>query len=140
MTFFRRDDGQSLVEFAIMLPLMLLIVTGVFDAGRAIWQENTLAYAAREGTRYAIVHGSGSTLSLGPSNPAEPNIVAVVRIAALGVQNVTVVTGWPDGDNDRGMRVTVDATAQFVPLPSYYLLGNAFQITLKGGSSLVIQQ
>ncbi len=123
-----------------MLPLMLLIVTGVFDAGRAIWQENTLAYAAREGTRYAIVHGSGSTLSLGPSNPAEPNIVAVVRTAALGVQNVTVVTGWPDGDNDRGMRVTVDATAQFVPLPSYYLLGNAFQITLKGGSSLVIQQ
>lgn len=140
MSFFRRDDGQSLVEFAIMLPLLLLIITGVFDAGRAVWQENTLAYAAREGTRYAIVHGSGSALILGPNNPAEPNITAIVQAAAVGVAGVTVVTGWPDGGNERGMRVTVDATAQFVPLPSYYLLGNAFRITLKGGSSLVIQQ
>ena len=140
MRFFKRDDGQSLVEFAIMLPLLLLIVTGLFDAARAVWQENTLAYAAREGTRYAIVHGSGSSLSLGPVDPFEPNITAVVRAAAVGVSNVAVTTAWPDGDNDRGMRVTVDATSQFVPLPSYYLLGNAFQITLKGGSSLVIQQ
>jgi hypothetical protein len=36
--------------------------------------------------------------------------------------------------------VTVDASAPFVPLPSQYLLGGAFQITLKGGSKLVIQQ
>ena len=139
MRFFRRDDGQSLVEFAIMLPLLLLIVTGLFDAARAVWQENTLAYAAREGTRYAIVHGSNSSLVLGPSDPAEPNITAVVRAAAVGVGGVVVVTSWPDGNNERGMRVAVDVTAQFVPLPSYYLLGNAFQLTLKGGSSLVIQ-
>ena len=49
-------------------------------------------------------------------------------------------TAWPDGSNDRGMRVSVDATAPFVPLPSQYLLGGAFLITLKGGSMLVIQQ
>ena len=55
----REDErGQSLVEFALLLPLMLLIITGLFDVARAVWQENTLAYAAREGTRYAIVHGS----------------------------------------------------------------------------------
>jgi Flp pilus assembly protein TadG len=139
-TFHRGEDAQTLVEFAIMLPLFILLVTGLFDVARAVWQENTLAYAAREGTRYAIVHGSGATLSLGPSDPAEPNITAVVRGAAIGVPNITVTTGWPDGDNDRGMRVSVDATAPFVPLPSYYLLGGAFQLTLKGGSMLVIQQ
>jgi Flp pilus assembly protein TadG len=142
MKFFNREgeDGQSLVEFALMLPLLLLVVTGLFDVARAVWQENTLAYSAREGTRYAIVHGSGSSLSLGPSDPAEPNITAVVRSAAVGVPNISVVTNWPDGDNDRGMRVTVDASAPFVPLPSMYLLGSIFQITLRGGSSLVIQQ
>ena len=37
-------------------------------------------------------------------------------------------------------RVTVDATTPFVPLPSQYLLGSAYQITLKGGSQLVIQR
>ncbi|HEY6202185.1 MAG TPA: TadE/TadG family type IV pilus assembly protein [Candidatus Limnocylindria bacterium] len=140
MRFFKREDGQSLVEFALMLPLLLLLVTGLFDVARAVWQENTLAYSAREGTRYAIVHGSGGSPALGPSDPAEPNITAVVRGAAVGVYNVSVVTSWPDGKNDRGYRVAVDASAPFVPLPSTYLLGGAFQITLKGGSSLVIQQ
>lgn len=141
MRFFKRDDeGQSLVEFALMLPLLLLIITGLFDVARAVFQQNTLAYAAREGSRYAIVHGSAGTPALGPTDPAEPNITTVVRNAAVGVANVTVTTSWPDTKNDRGYRVVVDASAPFYPLPSQYMLGNAFQITLRGGSSLVIQQ
>jgi Flp pilus assembly protein TadG len=137
--FHRGEGAQSLVEFALILPIFLLLITGLFDLARAVWQENTLAYASREGTRYAIVHGAGSSLVLGPSNPAEPNITAVVQKAAVGVANVTVATAWPDGGNSRGQRVSVDATAPFVPLPSYYLLGGAFQITLRGGSMLVVE-
>src|SRR5438132_14123187 len=60
-TFFSRGEGeraQSLVEFSLLLPLMLLIITGLIDVGRAVWEENTLAYAARESTRFLIVHGS----------------------------------------------------------------------------------
>ena len=66
--FHRGEGAQSLVEFALVLPIFLLLITGLFDLARAVWQENTLAYAAREGTRYAIVHGSGSSTPLGPSN------------------------------------------------------------------------
>ncbi len=137
--FHKGEGAQSLVEFALIMPIFLLLITGLFDVARAVWQENTLAYAAREGTRYAIVHGSGSSLVLGPSNPAEPNISAVVRNAAVGVYGITVTTAWPDNGNDRGQRVSVDATAPFVPLPSYYLLGGIFRIDLKGGSMLVIE-
>ena len=137
--FHRGEGAQSLVEFALILPIFLLLVTGLFDLARAVWQENTLAYAAREGTRYAIVHGSGSSSPLGPADSAEPNISAIVRNAAVGVGNVTVTTGWPDASNDRGQRVSVDASAPFVPLPSYYLLGSTFHINLKGGSMLVIE-
>ena len=135
----KSESGQSLVEFALVLPIVLLLLTGIFDLARAVWQENTLAFAAREGTRYAIVHGAGSILPLGPNASAEPNISALVRKNAVGVANVTVSTSWPDGGNDRAMRVAVDATAPFIPLPSAYLLGGAFQITLRGGSQLVIQ-
>lgn len=138
---FRRDSGgQSLIEFALILPVFLTIVLGMFDAARAVWQVNTLAYAAREGSRYAIVHGSTSLLPLGPSNAAEPNIVAVVRSAAIGVPSVSVATVWPDGNNDRQSRVSVDATAPFVPLASQYFTGGAFKITLRAGSMLVIQR
>lgn len=155
--FFTDGDhqrGQSLVEFALLLPLMLLIITGLFDVARAVWQENTLSYAAREGTRYLIVHGSQGNLPsdptgepLCPPSPCYPTQVAIqtVQQAAIGVPNVTVTISWPTFKgptpcNDRNCPVIVDASAPFVPLPSQYLLGGAFQITLRGGSELVIQR
>src|SRR3954468_23890552 len=92
------DGGQALIEFALMLPLLLLIITGLFDVARATWQENTLAYAAREGTRDAIGHGDasadGTVVSPGNTQP----IVDVVRNAAVGVPTVSVTAQWPDGN------------------------------------------
>jgi hypothetical protein len=138
----RMDDaGQALVEFALVLPVLLLIITGLFDVARATWQENTLAYAAREGTRYAIVHGSGAVDGVVVFPSSYQPVVDTVRAAAVGVPNVSVVVNWVDnGCYDRNCRVSVDATTPFVPIPSQYLLGNTFQITLKGGSMLVIQR
>ena len=140
--FIRGDDGgQALIEFALVLPVLLLVITGLFDLARATWQENTLAYAAREGTRYAIVHGSASVdgIVVYPGN--QQPIVDVVRAAAVGVPTVSVTAAWPDaGCYDRNCRVQVDATAPFVPIPSQYLLGNTFWLTLRGGSMLVIQR
>jgi len=135
----REEGGQALVEFALVLPLILLVITGLFDLARATWQENTLAYAAREGTRYAIVHGSASSSPVHPGN--DQPVIDTVRAAAVGVANVSVVVDWVDsGCYDRSCRVSVDATSQFIPIPSQYLLGNTFSITLKGGSMLVIQR
>jgi Flp pilus assembly protein TadG len=135
------ESGQSLVEFALVVPILLLIITGLFDVARATWQENTLAYAAREGTRYAIVHGSASLdgTIVGPAN--QQPVIDVVRNAAVGVQNISVNVTWPDANCvDRNCRVQVDATAPFVPIPSQFMLGGAFQITLRSGSMLVIQR
>ena len=145
--FHRGDHAQALVEFAFVLPIFLLVVTGLIDVARAVWEENTLAYAAREGTRYAIVHGASGNPIVGPCtnclNPAANNlgnVISAVTTNAVGVYNIDVTIDYPDGGNNRNQRVTVDATAPFVPLPSQYLLGNAFQITLRGGSQLVIQR
>ncbi len=145
--FGTEERAQSLVEFALVLPIFLLIVTGIFDVARAVWQENSLAYAAREGTRYAIVHGASGNPIVGPCssclNPATNNLGNVINAVtsnAVGVYNIDVTIDYPDGSNNRNQRVTVDATAPFVPLPSQYLLGGAFQITLRGGSQLVIQR
>ena len=135
------DGGQALIEFALVLPLLLLIITGLFDLARAVWQENTLAYAAREGTRYAIVHGDASADGIIVFPGHDQQVVDVVRAAAVGVPSVSVAVTWPDSScYARNCRVQVDATAPFVPIPSQYLLGNTFQITLRGGSMLVIQR
>jgi len=48
--------GQELVEFALVLPLLLLIVFGVLDLGRLFHSSITMTNAAREGARYAMIH------------------------------------------------------------------------------------
>lgn len=50
-----RDRGQALVEFALIVPIFLLILFGIFDVGRAIYAFNTINQAAREAARLAIV-------------------------------------------------------------------------------------
>ncbi len=52
----RRSAGQGLMEFALVLPLIVFIVTGAVDMGRAVFAYNTLANAARHGARVAAVN------------------------------------------------------------------------------------
>jgi Flp pilus assembly protein TadG len=51
-----RSRGQSLAEFALVLPIFLLIVMALFDLGRGVFIYNGLTNAAREGARLAIVN------------------------------------------------------------------------------------
>lgn len=140
-SFLRCERGQALVEFAFVLPVLLMLIVGLFDVARAVEQENTLAFAAREGTRYAIVHGSSSSSPLpycaSCTNATVTNIVQNAAISVNGTLTVTVA--YPDGDNKRGSRVSVQATAPFVPLPSQWLFNGGLSVTLRGGSELVIE-
>lgn len=51
----KRFSGQTLVEFALILPLFLFLVMGLFEIGRAVFYFAVLNNAVREGTRVAIV-------------------------------------------------------------------------------------
>ena len=72
-----RPRGQSLVEFALVLPLFLLLLFGLVDGGRLVYHHSVLSQAAREGARLASVEASwiGSTdagcgSTNGPTCPA----------------------------------------------------------------------
>jgi len=52
----RHNRGQALVEFALILPLLLLIIFGIIDFSRAFFVYVNLTNAAREGTRYGLVN------------------------------------------------------------------------------------
>ena len=47
-----------MVEFAVVAPMLFLLVLGTFEVGRYIFHYELLNNAAREGSRYAIVHGA----------------------------------------------------------------------------------
>lgn len=54
-TRYLRENGQALVEMALVLFLLLLLVIGIFEFGRAMYIKNTLTHAARAGARAAAV-------------------------------------------------------------------------------------
>jgi Flp pilus assembly protein TadG len=56
-----RSRGQALVEFALVLPIFLLLVFGLFDLGRVVYVNNALSEAAREGARWGSVQGRSAT-------------------------------------------------------------------------------
>lgn len=50
------QSGQSLVEFALLFPVLLLILLGAIDLGRAFNAYVTITNASREGARYGVTH------------------------------------------------------------------------------------
>ena len=64
-----RGLGQAVTEFAIVLPIFLMLVFGIIDLGRVIWGLDNVSNAAREGARYASVHG-GSKFVPCPTGPS----------------------------------------------------------------------
>lgn len=67
-----RARGQATVEFALAIPVFLVMLMGIVDVGRVIWATTTLNAAATEGARYAIVHG-GTVSDPCPVGPAGQN-------------------------------------------------------------------
>lgn len=54
-TLLRDDRGAAAVEFAIIAPLLFVLVFGIIDFGRALFTLNNLTSAVREGARFAAV-------------------------------------------------------------------------------------
>lgn len=123
------NSGQALIEHVLTLPLLLLAVVGIFDFGRAILYYNTLAEAAREGARYAMVHGANSATPSGPGSGSytAPNrdtaVEAAVKRFGIGLDHsqMTILATWPDGDNKAGHRVSVEVDYAYVPLTTMIL-------------------
>jgi Flp pilus assembly protein TadG len=77
----RRERGQGLVEFAITVPVFMLILLGMLEFGFAFTHDQTIAYASREGARTGAALGNGSTTY--PCTTADfdaPVIAAVERV------------------------------------------------------------
>src|SRR5262245_10191813 len=79
-----RDRGAAAIEFALLFPLLMLIVFGIIDFGRALNAQITLTQAAREGARLDAL--------------GEPNVDSQTQAAATGLSPVTVTaTACPPG-------------------------------------------
>src|SRR5512145_72814 len=66
----KKNAAQAIVEFAIVLPLLLLLLYGLLEAGRLLFIYSSVVNASRQAARYGSVTGQGSDFSTagGPSN------------------------------------------------------------------------
>jgi len=79
----RRSQGQGLVEFALVVPIFLLILFGVLDLGRYVFLDSVLSQAAREAARVGAVEaswvGSGDAACGATGGPVCPASVNALR-------------------------------------------------------------
>ena len=133
MSRWRREGerGTAILEMALLLPVLLLVVLGTIDFGRAVYVHNALANAARDGARFASVDPTNTTCI---KTLAERNS----SLANLGNSDVTVTRG---GSLDLGQPVTVAVQSTYQPLSS--LLAGAIgvnTITLRASATMEIRQ
>jgi hypothetical protein len=89
------ESGQAMVEFALVITFIFLLFAAILQMILLMYTYNTLADAAKEGMRYAVVHGTGS----GTTGCSGPGTVASVTPAVTcpndpnGTKVVTAVFG-----------------------------------------------
>ena len=91
----RAHDGersQALTEFALVVPILLFLMIGIFDLGRLFYIYVTIDNAANEGARTAI-HASFAGLSI--PLPTDTDVLAAARTRSVMVP--TTFSGCPNG-------------------------------------------
>ena len=124
--------GQSMVEFSLVFIIFLMLMVGLFELGRAVWIYETVAHAARQGARYAMVRGNAGS----PDNAA---LIASVKAQAVGLSSgvIQVTPNW-EGGGIVGSFVSVRVSYPFVPAVGGVLLGGTQGFTIASTSRMVV--
>jgi Flp pilus assembly protein TadG len=98
----RREAGQAAVEFALTVVFLMLLIVGFIELIMMLHTYNVIADSAKEGVRYAIVHGAANTGGCGPAS-----CTAITGAAGTGVVKTYAQYSLHDTTN---MTVNVDYT------------------------------
>lgn len=82
--FFKDKKGQSIIEFAVVLPILLMVLFGITEFGRAIMVTNVLNTASREGARLAVVSSVSDSLAV------RSRVVEVLNAANIDAKDITI--------------------------------------------------
>ncbi|MGE5619368.1 MAG: TadE/TadG family type IV pilus assembly protein [Sphingomonadaceae bacterium] len=118
-----RSGGQSLLEFALTLPVFLWLLVGLLDLGRGVASYTVLANSAREGARAAII-------------PFTSDATIEVAVNSQGALLGTIPAGDisvspPVGSRSPGTQITVEVRWTFRPFTPFVsnAVGSAIQMS-----------
>ena len=91
----RRSRGQSLAEFAIVFPVLMLILGGVIQFGIIFWGQNSLNQVVRDAGRFAVTE-QGCAMS--NKNNIDAKIAALSSVLGVAKLGATVITMPTNGE------------------------------------------
>jgi len=143
----KRSRGQGLVEFALLLPLLLVIVVTTIELGRLLFTQIVITNASREGAYYMSTNASLEGKWIPGTDPkqyysagtiitwAEAAVNAEAQNSGIGAVTVSVspASSWEDGTI---VTVTVNTVVEDLFILGF--AGNAFSPSVRhaGGFSL----
>jgi Flp pilus assembly protein TadG len=111
------EEGSSLVEFAISIPVLLTFFFGLIQVCIATYTRGAISECAREGTRYAMVHGSSCQTANNASCTLNATAINTYVSSSpwpnIGGGTITPNTTYPDGNENPGSRVQVTVSYAF---------------------------
>ncbi len=116
-----RSRGQSLLEFALTLPIFLWLVVGLIDLGRGVASYTVLANCAREGARAAVIPYTTNA-----------TVEAAVNSQSLilgSIPSGDIVVSPPEGSRSSGTPIRVEVRYPFQPTTP--LLANVVGSTIQ---------
>ena len=123
----KAESGQALAEFAICLPLLILILCGILDFGWVYMNEYEVNHAAYEAARYASIHISdeGMTTSILENNMR----VLINENLTHKDSSLSVAFDWPVSDGIA--KVTVTNPVHMLTFVGMTFFGSTFHITVQ---------
>lgn len=117
-----RDRGAAAVEFALVLPILLLLVLGILEFGRAYHVQTTLSNAARDGVRVMALQDSAAAATSATKLSAQPLDLSASTIV------VTPTAGCSSALTGAGLAsVTIEypfsLVSGFLPIDDFTLTG-----------------
>jgi Flp pilus assembly protein TadG len=101
------EKGQAAVEFALTVVFLMLLIVGFVELIMMLHTYNVIADSAKEGIRYAIVHGADNTAGCGPAScpaitgaPGTGVVKTYAQYSLHDTSTMTVTVDYNPGNNN----------------------------------------
>jgi Flp pilus assembly protein TadG len=127
-----REEGQDTLEYALVLPLLLLLVFGIVDFGIVVFDYNTVANAAREGARAAILPPS----DVCDLSCQDANALAAAQRLTTGLNAGELTISGPDRSVAGAVTMEVSYNVRLITGPVIAALGGVDTIPVRAVASM----
>jgi Flp pilus assembly protein TadG len=138
-SWMRDECGSIMIETALGYMVMMTMVLGIIECSMMAYTFSVMEDAAREGVRYASVHGIDSPSCSGPSSGCDAtaaNVSSDVKTYAntftSGLTGMTVTVTYPDGASTATSRVKVALSCTYSPVFHFPGTAHLLQVSSSG--------